>query len=86
MKRFPKSKNVGLVPLVLPTETALTEAESVQRWNEQACCQRNVVVTGLVGTFPASDPVSITQPSPSKHDSHQNEGLSVWQKIVAMFS
>lgn len=42
--------------------------------------------SGLVGTFPASDPVSITQPSPSKHDIHQNEGLSVWQKIVAMFS
>jgi hypothetical protein len=42
--------------------------------------------SGLVGTFPASDPVSITQPSPSKHDSYQNEGLSVWQKMVAMFS
>ena len=47
MTRFPKCQNVGLVPLVLPTETALTEAESVQRWNEQACCQRGVVVTGL---------------------------------------
>lgn len=23
---------------------------------------------GLYGTFPASDPVSITQPSPSKHN------------------
>jgi hypothetical protein len=46
-KRFPKSQNVGLVPLVLPTETALTEAEFVQRWNEQACCQRVVVVIGL---------------------------------------
>lgn len=42
--------------------------------------------SGLVGTFPASDPVSITQSSPSKHDSYQNEGLSVWQKMVAMFS
>jgi len=42
--------------------------------------------SGLVGTFPASDPVSITQPSPSKHDSYQTEGLSVWQKMVAVFS
>ncbi len=28
---------------------------------------------GLVGSFPASDPASITQPAPSKHDSQQNK-------------
>ena len=26
--------------------------------------------TGLIGTFPASDPVSAAQPAASKHDSH----------------
>ena len=38
--------------------------------------------SGLVGTFPASDPVSITQPSPSKHDSYQNEGLAETRRDV----
>ena len=42
--------------------------------------------SGLVGSFPASDPPSITQPSPSKHDADQNKKTSLWGKIVGFFS
>jgi hypothetical protein len=37
---------------------------------------------GLVDSFPASDPVSAVQPSPSKHDSEQP---SLWKKVVSVF-
>lgn len=40
---------------------------------------------GLVGSFPASDPPSITQPSPSKHDSDEHQKPSLWQKITEFF-
>jgi hypothetical protein len=39
---------------------------------------------GLVGTFPASDPVSATQPAKSKHDDH-DAPPSLWSKIVSLF-
>ena len=39
--------------------------------------------SGLVGTFPASDPVSATQPAKTKHDG--NTPPSLWNKIVAAF-
>ena len=39
---------------------------------------------GLVGSFPASDPVSAAQPSPSKHDGDR-EGASLWDKVLAVF-
>ena len=39
---------------------------------------------GLVDTFPASDPVSATQPAPSKADGDRaNETL--WDKVRAVF-
>jgi hypothetical protein len=38
---------------------------------------------GLVDTFPASDPVSAAQPSPSKHDGRQ--GHSLWNKVLSVF-
>jgi len=34
---------------------------------------------GLVGTFPASDPVSITQPPPTRHDVSPK---SLWQRLT----
>jgi hypothetical protein len=40
---------------------------------------------GLVGSFPASDPASITQPAPSVHDSHQHRAPSLWQKLLSFF-
>lgn len=38
--------------------------------------------SGLVGTFPASDPVSATQPSKSRHDA---PNPSLWDKIASAF-
>ncbi|NOJ42114.1 hypothetical protein [Bradyrhizobium australiense] len=40
--------------------------------------------TGLVDTFPASDPVSAAQPAPSKAD-HEHENPSLWDKVRAVF-
>ena len=40
---------------------------------------------GLVDTFPASDPVSAAQPTPSKADA-EAESPSLWDKVKAMFS
>jgi hypothetical protein len=40
--------------------------------------------TGLIGSFPASDPVSAAQPSPSKADGDR-EGASLWDKVLAVF-
>jgi len=39
---------------------------------------------GLVDTFPASDPVSATQPAPSKADGDR-ENESLWDKVRAAF-
>ena len=39
---------------------------------------------GLVGTFPASDPVSAAQPAPSKADGDR-ENESLWDKIRGVF-
>lgn len=41
--------------------------------------------TGLVDTFPASDPVSAAQPTPSKADA-EADGQSLWEKVKAIFS
>ena len=39
--------------------------------------------SGLVDTFPASDPVSEVQPAPSIHDSETSPSL--WDKIAGLF-
>jgi hypothetical protein len=39
---------------------------------------------GLVGTFPASDPVSAAQPAKSRHD--DNSASTLWKKITSVFS
>jgi cell division septation protein DedD len=39
---------------------------------------------GLIDSFPASDPVSATQPSPSKPH-REGEGVSLWDKVLAVF-
>jgi hypothetical protein len=33
----------------------------------------NELQKGLKGSFPASDPISATQPAPSKHDSNEKQ-------------
>ena len=40
--------------------------------------------TGLMDSFPASDPVSAAQPSPSKHDGDRTEP-SLWDRVVSIF-
>lgn len=40
---------------------------------------------GLKDTFPASDPVSVAQPTPSKADA-EAEQPSLWDKVKAIFS
>jgi hypothetical protein len=42
--------------------------------------------SGLVGSFPASDPASITQPAPSIHDSYQHRKPSLWRRLFAVFN
>jgi hypothetical protein len=39
---------------------------------------------GLIGSFPASDPVSAAQPAPSKPDGDR-ENASLWDKVLAVF-
>jgi hypothetical protein len=39
--------------------------------------------SGLVGTFPASDPVSATQPAKTRHDDESPPSL--WSRIVSAF-
>ena len=39
---------------------------------------------GLIGTFPASDPVSAAQTSPSKSDG-ERENASLWYRVLAVF-
>ena len=54
---------------------------------EAAQADRDIHATleaGLVDSFPASDPVSSVQPSPSKHDGDK-EAKSLWDKARAAF-
>ena len=39
---------------------------------------------GLIGSFPASDSVSATQPSPYKAD-RDPESASLWDRVLAVF-
>jgi hypothetical protein len=54
------------------------------------------LLSGLVGSFPASDPPSVSQPSPSRHDAVQarhdadrpensHPESSLWAKIAGIF-
>jgi hypothetical protein len=54
---------------------------------EAAVADREVharLEAGLIDSFPASDPASAVQPSPSKHDRHE-EAASLWDKVRAAF-
>jgi hypothetical protein len=54
---------------------------------EAALADRDIhakLEAGLIDSFPASDPVSSVQPSPSKHDGGR-EGSSLWHKVRAVF-
>jgi hypothetical protein len=56
-----------------PREAALADQETHAR-----------LEAGLIDSFPASDPVSATQPSPSKHDGDR-DNASLWKKVIAVF-
>jgi hypothetical protein len=56
-----------------PREAALADQEIHAR-----------LEAGLIDSFPASDPVSATQPSPSRHDG-DSENTSLWDKVLAVF-
>jgi hypothetical protein len=45
---------------------------------------RTHLEAGLIDSFPASDPVSAAQPSPSKADGERERG-SLWDKVLAVF-
>ncbi len=54
---------------------------------EAAAADRDIharLDAGLIGSFPASDPVSAAQPSPSKADRDQ-ENPSLWDKVLSVF-
>jgi len=57
-----------------PAEAALADAEMHAR-----------LETGLMETFPASDPVSAAQPTPSKADADA-DSPSLWDKVKSIFS
>lgn len=38
--------------------------------------------SGLEGSFPASDPPSVAQPAPSRHDAAKP---TLWQRLVSVF-
>ena len=40
--------------------------------------------TGLIDTFPASDPVAAAQPTPSKADA-EADSPTLWEKVKAIF-
>jgi hypothetical protein len=56
-----------------PREAALADRETHAR-----------LEAGLMDSFPASDPVSATQPSPSRHDGDRGNA-SLWDKVLAVF-
>jgi hypothetical protein len=40
---------------------------------------------GLIDSFPASDPVSAAQPKQTRHDHHNDDHPSLWDKVKAVF-
>ncbi|HEV7601729.1 MAG TPA: hypothetical protein VGO49_15925 [Bradyrhizobium sp.] len=56
-----------------PKEAALADMETHAR-----------LEAGLLDTFPASDPVSATQPAPSKPDGDRHND-TLWDKVKAVF-
>jgi hypothetical protein len=52
---------------VVPTETSSADRDEKRRLDD-------ALEEGLEETFPASDPVNVTQPAPSKGDSHVKRG------------
>jgi hypothetical protein len=56
-----------------PSEAALADRDTDARLH-----------VGLIDSFPASDPVSATQPAPSRAG-RGRESASLWDKVLAVF-
>ncbi|WP_024513830.1 hypothetical protein [Bradyrhizobium sp. Tv2a-2] len=50
-----------------PHDSLAADAREERRLDQELHAK---LETGLVDTFPASDPVSATQPAPTRHDGH----------------
>jgi hypothetical protein len=85
--------------LIYPAVGLQTEDSMAEKFNpaahdrhaadprEAALADRDVhmkLEAGLIDSFPASDPVSAAQPSPSKHDGDREEP-SLWDRVVSIF-
>jgi hypothetical protein len=58
-----------------PREAALADREIHEK-----------LEAGLMDSFPASDPVSVAQPAPTKHDSERHaETPSLWNRMASVF-
>ena len=79
-----------------PRDKLAADPKEAQRLDEELHAK---LETGLFDTFPASDPVSVAQPSPTRHDRHRRDreprehrareergsNASLWDKVRAMF-
>jgi hypothetical protein len=62
----PSAKSLGVAPL--DRENVMTEPKDAKGAEKRRLDQ--ALEEGLEETFPASDPVNVTQPPPSKGDHH----------------
>jgi hypothetical protein len=64
-----------------PFDEHAADSQEAARADRQA---HENLTRGLVGTFPASDPVSATQPAKPRYD--DDSPPSLWSKIVSLTS
>jgi hypothetical protein len=79
-----------------PRDKLAADPQEAQRLDQEL---HTKLETGLYDTFPASDPVSVAQPPPTRHDRHpaerkaksnrehrdRGQQSSFWDKIRAVF-
>jgi hypothetical protein len=84
--RFPSKENAMAEKLAKKFDPAPYDKHAVDP-KEAAKADRKMhedLKSGLVGTFPASDPVSATQPAKTVHDDRSSPSLR--KRIASMFS
>jgi hypothetical protein len=83
--RFPSEENAMAEKLAKKFDPAPYDKHAVDP-KEAAKADRKMhedLKSGLVGTFPASDPVSATQPAKTVHDDRSSPSL--WKRIASVF-
>ena len=85
------AQNPGVIPanggILWPRNSILRRTTNTPPIPDAARADREAhekLETGLMDTFPASDPVSAAQPAPSKADGDR-ENASLWDKVRAVF-